>query len=141
MQLYGAVQGDADGEKRCGSASGCSLLVTPSATRRARGGARAVQQGRDARAGLQGIACQCRRRRRPEGIAGAAFVQTFESRRFNGGGPDNPKVLYTEVSSKMNELSTSVSRINLESRQECAVPTGVYRIDRSDDAESETSKR
>ena len=28
------------------------------------------------------------------------------------GGPVKPKVLYTEVSSKMNELSTSVSRIN-----------------------------
>ena len=41
------------------------------------------------------------------------------------GGPDNPKVLYTEVSSKMNELSTSVSRIY--SFYEVAVTRRTYR--------------
>ena len=41
----------------------------------------------------------------------AAFVQSSAPGVSMVGGPDNPKVLYTEVSSKMNELSTSVSRI------------------------------
>ena len=47
----------------------------------------------------------------PRGFAGQPSCKVVGGGVSMVGGPDNPKVLYTEVSSKMNELSTSVSRI------------------------------
>ena len=47
----------------------------------------------------------------PRGFAGQPSCKPELPGVSMAGGPDNPKVLYTEVSSKMNELSTSVSRI------------------------------